>query len=392
MIRQITADEIDQCMELTEVAFAVNFTEQELRERRAQIKPEQVWGYFLDDRLAAQIAVLPLQIYLNGQLFPMGGIAQVASYPEMRRQGMVGRLLARGLEAMRDSGQTISFLNPFSYSFYRKYGWEYFSEVKSYSLKLADHGKFQAAEGHIKRGNANDWEPVHRVYEAFAPRYNGMLHRDEAWWRRHVFRRKLGNMAIYYNGPGEPRGYMLYTIKDRFMGIHEMIYLDEDSRRGLWHFAGNHDSIVEGVSCSAPADDGFMFSLRNPDVKQELTAFFMVRIVDVLAFMNRFPFASGEDSVELTIRLTDEHAPWNQGTFRLSVDAEGKAIAAKLEGSESLDGEGVTCDIQAFSSMMIGYRRPSFLHEIGRLSGSGTEIEKWERILPKRTTYLTDFF
>ncbi|TKH33755.1 GNAT family N-acetyltransferase, partial [Paenibacillus polymyxa] len=38
--------------------------------------------------------------------------------------GMVSRLLTHALEEMKTAGQSLSFLHPFSFAFYRKFGWE----------------------------------------------------------------------------------------------------------------------------------------------------------------------------------------------------------------------------------------------------------------------------
>ena len=81
------------------------------------MKEEDVWGYFVNDRLASQLRLLPLAIWLNGVRYEMGGIASVATWPEYRRQGQVGKLLRHMLKVMRDKGMTVSMLHPFSFAF-----------------------------------------------------------------------------------------------------------------------------------------------------------------------------------------------------------------------------------------------------------------------------------
>lgn len=389
MIRLIAEEEIDQVLDLTQVAFAVRYPDSELEEKRAQIRHNPGWGYFVRDRLASRLAILPLQTYLYGKPFLTGGVAHVASYPEHRRQGMVGQLLAHSLKAMKEAGQTISLLNPFSYSFYRKYGWETFCEVKSYTLQAAQLPKLAHSSGRIVRLQADDWLEAHRVYETFAARYHGMLVRDEAWWRGPVFRRKLGSLAVYYNTDNAPLGYMLYSIKDRFMKIHELVYLNEEGRRGLWQFIGNHDSMIRELSFSAPSSDRFAFLLNEPTVRQELHPSFMARIVDVRSFLQQFPFRHAHVGEQYVLHVTDEHAPWNEGTFRLQTDEHGMQIEASANSGEA---GGVSCNIQTLSAMLLGIQRPAFLHELGRLTGEPGEMERWERLVPQGTTYFTDFF
>jgi predicted acetyltransferase len=389
MIRIIEPSEIDQALELMQVAFAVRFTEAELEERRAQALAEPGWGFFLGDRLAARLVVLPFEAYVYGEKIPIGGIAHVASYPEHRRQGMVGRLLAHSLRAMKEAGQTLSLLSPFSYAFYRKYGWETFSEVKTYTLQASQLPEREPANGRIERLAPDAWETARRVYEPYAARYNGMLVRSEAWWRDTVLRKK-GHLAVCRNADDVPTGYLLYTIHERCMKIHELVYLDEDSRRTLWQFIANHDSVIREVSFSAPCNDRFAFTLREPTVRQELRPYFMARIVDVAGLLERLPFRSGGGTERLVLQVRDEHAPWNDGTFTIAVDEVGIREVAYAQRRE--DGGGISCDIRTLSAMLTGYLRPSFLREIGRLTGDPESINRWERLIPPRTTYLLDAF
>ena len=67
---------------------------------------------------------------MSGQEWKMGGIAGVATYPEYRRNGYVKKLLIQALEKMRNDQQIVSLLHPFDIGFYRKFGWEVFTENK----------------------------------------------------------------------------------------------------------------------------------------------------------------------------------------------------------------------------------------------------------------------
>ncbi|SDW16631.1 enhanced intracellular survival protein Eis [Paenibacillus sp. CF384] len=388
MIRTIRQEEAGQSLTLTQAAFAVRFSESDVQARLAKMNMEHFLGYFVEDQLAAQLAVLPLYIYVQGEAIAMGGIAHVASYPELRRQGMVSKLLVRSLEMMRESGQTVSMLNPFSYSFYRKYGWEYFSTQSVNTLDMSVVPKFGSAAGAVKRMSAEDWHTADQVYDRYArTSFNGMLRRDENWWRQHVFNRKLGSLAVYYDTNGEPTGYMLYDIKDRFMNIHELVHLDPSARNGLWQFIGNHDSIVTRLKFTAPNDDPFLFAMAEPKLQQEMVSNFMFRIVDAEAFIRHYRFTA--ESVKLIVRITDDHADWNRGVWELSISDTGRAEAVRLEDG---DLDGVSCDIQTLSTMLIGCQRPAQLSMNGRLSGSPSEIARWERAIPRRVAYMTDFF
>ncbi len=397
MIRQLKEDEIHQFMDMTQVAFAVTFTEEDIQLRSSRVIPEQVWGYYLDDQLSARVEIIPFEIALQGVVFKMGGIANVATYPELRRNGMVGKLMDHSLAVMKQNGQTVSMLNPFAFGFYRKYGWEWFCDLTSYSIDKAHLPRIHDTAGKVRRGGAQDYAAVRELYAIFAKRYNGMILRTEEWWQSSVFKRKLGQLAVYRNDAGEPRGYILYQIRNKRFHIQEWITLDAESRKGLWQYIVHHDSIVDGVDFSGPMNDAFALWIAEPGkVKRELYPWFMFRIVDIKPFLERYAFLNGPQGTSLILNIKDEHAPWNEGKWKLQWLDEGKAAVEKLdlELASQLNVSTVSCecDIQTLSALMCGFKRPQAMYDLGRLYGDLEAVHLLEQLIPSRDTYLLDMF
>ncbi|KRE83762.1 hypothetical protein ASG89_11605 [Paenibacillus sp. Soil766] len=396
-IRLIKEDELNESLALSEFAFQVTIAPEEREQRIAVLKTEQNWGYFVDNKLAAKLMILKLHTWINGKVFDMGGIAAVATWPEYRRQGMVGQLLSQSLKSMKEAGQTLSFLAPFSFGFYRKYGWESYSEFVRYELASNQLPKPEVAEGSTLRRIEADPAILNPIYEAYAKQFNGMLVRNEGWWPRRVFSRKPGIVTLYLNPAGEPEGYIIYQVKERVLTVHEMVALTEDARRAIWRLISNHDSMIEKVVCQAPEGDSLPFMLADPRIKQEIVPYFMARIVDAEAFLKLYPFEAVADSSEASnpfyLQLRDGHAEWNNGIFRIVPrNGEGNDII-KLDEADSIEGKYIlSCDIQTLAALLMGYKRASFLHRIGRLQGDAAEIARLEKFIPERTTYLTDFF
>ena len=97
IIRQILADEVESSLKLSEFAFQYALSPEERQERIANYKPDQHWGFFVEDKLASKMSVLPFHIWLNDRSIAMGGIASVATWPEYRRSGMVHKMLLHAL-------------------------------------------------------------------------------------------------------------------------------------------------------------------------------------------------------------------------------------------------------------------------------------------------------
>src|SRR5690606_11959965 len=139
-LRALTTADFEESMKLSSFAFQYPLTAEQLEERRASFLTDDVYrvGVFQHEHLCAQVTLLHLNVYVNGELFSMGGIAGVSTWPEHRRHGYVARILKELLVKMKENGQSISMLHPFSFSFYRKYGWETYIEYKQYEMS-ADH-------------------------------------------------------------------------------------------------------------------------------------------------------------------------------------------------------------------------------------------------------------
>ena len=390
-IRQLTDQEFDERVELSMYAFQYELAAEEMTEVRSRFKPEETWGVFIQNRLAAQLTLIPLQIYLHGKTFSMGGIASVSTWPEFRRQGLVAHLLTHAMELMKENGQTISFLTPFAFDFYRKYGWETYIDYKRYEIETALFPKRKETGGHVEQHTGNI-ELLSGIYEEYASCYNGTLRRTKEWWETSVFRRKKGHAAVYFQENGTPGGYMLYQVKQRELTIHEFVFLDEEARQGLWTFLANHDSMVDKAIITAPVDDALPFLLPNPRIKQEIIPYFMARIVDVKSFLEQYPFQSSHTASEWVLDIKDEHAPWNNGHWHLIVTENGKAAVNRWEHQQKESLPILSCDIQTLTAMMIGYQRPKDLQRYSRLIGKDEQIEQLEAILSATTTYLLDFF
>jgi len=391
-VRRLQHHDYDARMKLSMYAFQYELTEDQLEAQRSRFKPEREWGVFEEDSLQAQLMIIPLQLYVNGQKLEMGGIAGVATWPEQRRQGHVARLLTHSLATMREQGQTLSCLAPFSFPFYRKYGWELYTELKRYTLEPSQlPGRVQVT-GFIERQSAPEAiAEMQEVYAAYAPRYSGMLVRDAAWWLGSVLRKKPYFCAVYYSHPGQPTGYLLYTLENRVLQVKEMVYLDSVAQQGLWTFLSNHDSMITKLIVNAPSDDLLPMLLPDPRISQEIVPYFMARIVDIASFIALQRFSPQHKTVRLRLHVTDMYAPWNEGEWILSVTPTGQGC---LTAAESMDEELplASADIQTITAMLLGYQRPQKLASYGRLNAAAEAVHVLEQVVPHQVTYLLDYF
>ncbi|RIW27462.1 GNAT family N-acetyltransferase [Bacillus salacetis] len=156
-IKRLGKDQYEESLKLSMYAFQYNVPDEEKVKRFKQLDDQELYGIEVEGNLAAKLHLLPLNIIFGEASMKMGGIAGVATYPEHRRKGLVKELLSESLIRMRELGQTVSMLHPFSVAFYRKYGWELFSALKKVKVAKQDLKMFEEVSGTIKRFNKDNF-------------------------------------------------------------------------------------------------------------------------------------------------------------------------------------------------------------------------------------------
>lgn len=389
-IRILDKEELLHASLLSQYAFQYELTDEEVKERIEQQKDITVLGIFEGEQLASKLQIIPLAIYINEQVYSMGGIAGVATWPEFRRKKHVSTLITNALKIMKEKKQLVSFLHPFKISFYRKFGWDLYCERANLEISKSDLVPFSMTHGVIKRvAKEEAFATLSIIYETYAKQYNGMLKRTENWWTHRVYS-KDSHFIVYIDEQNQPAGYLHYKMKDTVMDIKEMVYLHEEARRGLWNFICQHDSMADKVRILTSTEDKLPYLLQNPFIKKDITPYFMGRIVDVLPFLQSYPFHTYES---LFLHVYDQYAPWNNGTYYLN-NGDITFYQKEQEGSICVHPpkRGIQLDISTLSSLLIGNQRPTFLYEAGKISGSKDDVDRLEKMVPNRSGFFLDFF
>ncbi|MCC3358596.1 GNAT family N-acetyltransferase [Bacillus sp. REN16] len=379
-IERITEDRYMDSVRLSEYAFQYKVPEERLEASFQNLNKHQIYGIYENHMLAAKFHLIPLTTYVGDQSFKMGGIAGVATYPEYRRRGYVKELLTYALETMKTQGFTVSMLHPFDVSFYRKYGWELFSNRLKTVHQRSDLSMLDPAEGSVKRylfENVN-LDELKEIYKQYATQFSGMLVREDDWWKSVV---DDLNIAIYYDASEQPLGYILYESKDNKMVVEEFVPVNFEARRGMWNFICQHDSMISELEMTTYEKEPLFFALKKQKtVKREVTPYFMVRIVDIESFLTKYKF-TGNETVKL--QITDPFATWNEKTFLVK---EGEVhVTNETEGALKLS-------INALSTALFGHKRPTELFAAGMINGAESELEAFEKLVPNRLAFMYDFF
>ncbi|CEM62709.1 GNAT family N-acetyltransferase [Treponema phagedenis] len=396
-LRQVTKKYLKQFNALLRYAFqvtdkelqSIGWEDEEIRKSKSPIFDKaKVFGWFDGSKLASQVVIFPMRMNIHGKIYDMGGITGVATYPEYTKMGLMHELIIKSLNDMRENHQSISLLYPYSIPFYRKMGWEIISDKMSYTIKDTQLPKYVKVSGMVERVD-DDNADYRELHNRFCLKRHGMLLRDELAWEEY-WRWDSDDVivALYYDENHVAQGYIVYLLEEEVFKIKELVYLNQEARHALWNYIGAHFSMVDKVKGYNYANEPMAFLLEDSEISENIRPYFMARIIDFEQFILDFPFAARFDKYKLHFIIDDPMAEWNCGSFSVTWDAAGKTQCTR-GGTEGLE---VTLSIQTLCTMLMGYKRPSYLRRIERITANDDAIDLLEDIIPVEQPYFSDYF
>ena len=396
-MRALTTDDTAQYNALLRYAFQV--TDSELaslgwnqkemeRSKKPVLKKTESYGWFDGEKLASQISIYPMQVNIFGQMYKMGGVTGVATYPEYMNLGLMSSLIKTALNSMRENHQCVSMLVPYMIPYYRKKGWEIVTDKMTYTIKDTQLPKRREVAGMVERVGI-DSEDLRTVHNAFTRMRHGALKRNELEWEEY-WRWEADDVivAVYYNEAGEPKGYLVYYIANDVFRIKELVYINQEARHGLWNYVSAHFSMIDKVVGTNYTNEPMAFLLEDSEIQEEIEPNVMARIVDFEAFIKKYPFDIISIHDDLHFIIHDPVMECNCGDFSLRWDKQGNTIIER----GGTQGERVACDIQTLTAMFYGYKRPTYLKRVERLDASDDAVRILEDIIPIEQPYFSDYF
>ncbi|SFC35097.1 Predicted acetyltransferase [Alkalibacterium subtropicum] len=392
-IRKLSQQDLEDVYRLNVYAFQFEDTEEAQKRMRHEFDYGSAYGAFSEDKLTSSLIVYPFEVYYHGSMFKMGGIGNVTSYPEVRGQGSVRSLLETALREMKDNGILISYLAPFSYKFYRKFGYEIAFERRRYKIESGAFGSFEAPEQRVDRVLWEDEkEAVKSIYHQKMKQAIGPLKRHDWVWEKRIMSPDKKRLALFRDDEGCPQGYVLYDFtgenRNDFQ-INELNALTGTAEKALWDFIGTHASRSEAFSYTGRSDQRLTHLFHEADLDQKITSYMMARIVDMENFLKQFPFDS-EKNQDFWLEVTDDTAEWNNKLFKLSL--AGQEVSITVSEKPEDDSRFLKASIQTWTQLFMQFKTAEELQFEGSLSGSKESAQALQDLLPQGVPELHDFF
>ena len=393
-IRNLSSEDLDQYNELLRYAFQI--TEKTLLEvgwenddilqsKFPVLEHAYVLGCFDADNLVSQFAVYPLNMNIHSAIYPIGFITSVATYPEYIGMGLMSKLMRQSLLNMKETGQTLALLYPYSIPLYRHHGWEIISDKMTYKISDRQLPKNIEVPGYVRRV-PEDNADLFNLHSRFATTTHGCLIRNELAWEEYWrWDEDDTNVAIYYNAEDTPMGYMVYLIEDDIFHIKEVIHLNNEAMRGLLKYIRAHDSMIDEVQGNNYYSEPIAFNFEDSEIKETIRPYIMGRIIDFEAFIAEYNFEKDVDGVSVTFDVDDSFLEWNNKRFTVAIN-NGKGHLVEKESKYK-----VSLTIGTLTTLLLGYKRASELARIERIEATDETIRMIDKAIIESKPYISDY-
>jgi predicted acetyltransferase len=364
-IRELTDDELQEAFLLSSQAFGQGERDDDFAQKRLKDpnrRPATSYGLWDQQGLQAKVAIIHYRQHFGPDcVLPMGGIGGVVCLPASRGRGYAGILLRHALENMRENGELVSDLFPFSWEFYGRLGWAWVGQKNHYGVPTRI---LQADPGteHVRAATASDRTAIEDCYRSWAGRYRGLIERDAKLWSRMLDDgEKEYTYTFLYEPDGKVEGYLTFRgWKEKGTELREFVTLTPRSQRALLGLLRRHEMQVEKFAWSAPSDDSLWHQGYHSDIETKTEPVTQARVVDVAAALAAWkPQASAVGRVVVAVH--DSVALWNTGVWAVDF-SEGVATVKAVDTAPD-----VTLDIQAFTQAYHGTPGLAGLRRAGRL-------------------------
>lgn len=343
--------------------------------------PEQIWG-LTDDagRMVAAVSTLRHHLFFGGTPVPVGEVHMVGSLPEARGGGNVRTLMSAVLRDFRERGDVFAVLIPFSFAFYRKFGFELSSRTLKQRVAIGQLAGI-ACDFDVERVTTPASQAIVRRLCAASARTRNLaeLRADDAWewsgdgeWGQRDFLHQECQRYTYLlrDRKGEGRAYVtfIYLEGDHgpFVGELKVCDLAYDSPDALWQILGflyHMRAKVTHVTFELCDLDLATILPECEEVERTLGGHVMARVLDVpraLELMDH-PGLVGSYVVEVTDGFLDEVG----GRWRVSYTSQGPALVRP-----TTDEADLIVSIAALTQLVVG-----------RIGLSGARLRRDVRIL-----------
>jgi predicted acetyltransferase len=286
-----------------------------------------------EGKIQSFVASIPFNVNFFGSEMKATGIGYVSSLPESRGKGFIHQIFERYFEEEYSRGTILSYLDPFSYSFYRQFGYEHVFDYQIIEMTGADFPKVGDQNFEVRRVSYEEALPyMKEVSEQYEPNARGGMKREDWWWKLWFQLRQPDlNFALVFDRENCV-GYVMYRFEGMTFEIIEWRMLCLQALKQSIHFISGHagafDRFTYTLYSGDIADFPMLDLMPEKRLKRTLGSYMQARIINVEEFLSRYPYQQA--NISFSLRVHDDKCPWNDSFYSVVVDENKKGHAEKV--------------------------------------------------------------
>lgn len=385
--RPLESAEFDRAVAMMEAAFLFPLQAERIECERLTFEFDRSLAVFDGDDIVATTAIYGRQLTVPGGPAPIAGVTAVSVAATHRRRGLLSRMMTEQLHDLHAAGrEPVAVLWASEPGIYGRYGYGMATRQARLAGRTRELGlrpEISKAAGEISVAAPLDVvDDLAAVYDVVRQEQVGFPDRPENWWRSRFFdpgneRKGATPMAAaVHTGSTGPDAYAVYATKgdgtetgqpNGQLIVHELVATTPDALAAIWEFVAGLDLVRQLEWRQGQLDGPLTHMLADPRALAQISIDGLwVRLVDLDRAIASRRYAAPADVV---VEVTDKRCPWNAGTWRLLIDADGTGTAERASEHDSAAAE-VSLDIADLGAAYLGGVSLTTLAAAGRVTAN----------------------
>ena len=318
-------------------------------------------------------------------------IVGVSSDIAMRNKGYMSKLLISMLEISKKKSMPFVFLTPINPQIYRKFGFEYFSNIEYYNFSIEELVDFKLPNGdysyiEINEENKKSYlDDLVKIYNFNMEDKFCYLERDNFYFDKILKEAISDEMKIFILYKNKvASAYIIFGLYEENIEIRECMALDGLSYKEILALIYGYRDYYKNVSLASPNNSSLEFLFENQlSIEKIVKPFMMMRILDPLAIFKNLKL----ENHNIYIYIEDKILKENTGLYYF-LNKKFTFYALPVEKSIY----HLRIDIADLVFLITGYFSIDDLVKMGKIDISNKEtLRKLKRIFSKKNSYLYEF-
>ena len=382
----------------TEKEIAIKFWKDSFKDSEEQIK-------FYFDNIYSEKKYLVLEdnskivssLHENDYIFNFNNksvnskyIVGVSTDITMRNKGYMSKLLISMLENSKKKSMPFVFLTPINPIIYRKFGFEYFSNIEYYNFSVEELTNFKLPSNNYSYIEINE-ENKNLYLDALIKIYNSNMKDDFCYLERDNFyfdkilkeANSDGMKTFILYKDKKACAYIIFGLYEENIEIRECMALDCISYKEILALIYGYRDYYKNINLASPNNSNIEFLFDNQlNIEKIVKPFMMMRILNPLSIFKNLKLKNSNIKIYIEDKILKE----NTGLYSLNNEISFSNI---LEEKTTYD---LKIDMGDLVFLITGYFSIDELIKLGKIDIKNKNVIKnLNKIFSKKNSYLYEF-